>query len=182
MRNLEKKLVNIYKDVFYFVFSKVNDEDIAQDLTQSVMEIVISKINTLRKEESFKSWVMQIANNKVNAYYKEVQKINKVFKNSYNSDEDFTNGFLEVQDVKVDILQEIISIEDSINIMTALNNIDQKYQEVIRLNRICGYNLIEVAEILNVNINTVRTWSARGLIKLKEEFNKLNTGESNEKS
>ena len=54
---------------------------------------------------------------------------------------------------------------------------ESSYQEVIRLNVICEYNLIETAEILNVNVNTVRTWSARGLVKLREEFERLDRGE-----
>ena len=56
--------------------------------------------------------------------------------------------------------------------------LERKYQDVIRLKYICEYNCIEIAEILNVNVNTVRTWSARGLVRLKEEFVKLDSGES----
>ena len=61
--------------------------------------------------------------------------------------------------------------------MIALERIDRKYRNVIQLNVICEYNLIETAEILNINVNTARTWSARGLVKLREEFEKLDLGE-----
>ena len=61
--------------------------------------------------------------------------------------------------------------------MIALERIDSKYRDVIRLNVICEYDLIKTAKILDVNVNTARTWSARGLVKLREEFEKLDLGE-----
>lgn len=84
---------------------------------------------------------------------------------------------MDVEDIKTDILGKLIDREEKINIMSAMERIDLKYRNVIRLNVICEYNLIETAEILNVNVNTVRTWSARGLVKLREEFEKLDSEE-----
>lgn len=83
-----------------------------------------------------------------------------------------------MEDVKADILQKLIHEEDMINIMLALERLEKKYQDVIRLNIICEYNLIDTAEALDQNINTVRTWSARGLVKLREEFEKIEAGNS----
>lgn len=75
MKKFEDELARIYKDVFYFIISRVNDEEQAKDLTHNVMEIVILKIDTLRKKDSFKPWVMQIARNQINAYYNGIKDL-----------------------------------------------------------------------------------------------------------
>lgn len=178
MKKFEDELARIYKDVFYFIISRVNDEEQAKDLTHNVMEIVILKIDTLRKKDSFKPWVMQIARNQINAYYNGIKRFNRMFKTIDFNEENCVDAVgIDLEDLKADVLQKIMTEEDKVNIMLALERIDKKYKDVIRLNIICEYNLIETAEILNENVNTVRTWSARGLKKLKEEFIKLDFGE-----
>lgn len=181
MSNLEKELVQMYKDVYCFVLSKINDKENADDITQSVMEIAIEKYDTLRKKESLKPWVMQIANNKINAYYNNLKRVNATFVIQEKKDEDlFAMDIYNIADVKSDILSLMVNEENRINIIYALNNLDVKYKEVLRLNYICGYNFIEISEILNVNVNTIRTWASRGLIKLKAEYEKIDSGEKNE--
>ena len=180
MKKFERKLIDIYDDVFNFTVSRVKNVDQAEDITQSVMETAIAKIKTLRKEEAFKPWVMQIAANKINAYYNGIRRYNTVFTDTkiiQNDDAEITD--IDIEDIKTDILQRLVNEEDQINIMRALDNIEKKYQEVIRLNIICEFNLIQTSEILNINVNTARTWSARGLLKLRDEFERLDKGDQN---
>ena len=177
MRTFEKELETIYRDVYYFVMSRVHDEHAAADITQSVMESVCVKISTLRKRESFKAWVMQITRNKINEYYRMMDRFHEKY--DYVASEHIEEEGCpeaDIEDIKSDILQKLIHDEDMINIMVALDRLESKYQDVIRLNIICEYNLIETAQLLGQNVSTVRTWSARGLVKLKEEFEKVEAG------
>ena len=179
MKVLEKELEQIYNDVFFFVVSGINNEEIAKDITQSVMESACKNISKLRKKDAFKAWVMQIARNKINDHYRKMNKVLIQYDDiSSEKIEELSIEEVDVEDVKADILQKLIHEEDMINIMLALERLEKKYQDVIRLNIICEYNLIDTAEALNQNINTVRTWSARGLVKLREEFEKIEAGNS----
>lgn len=181
MKNFEMDLICLYKDIYCFVNSRINNSEYAKDITQSVMEIAIAKQDTLKKKESLKAWTMQIAYNKVKSYYNEVKKINSNFSQwEYVGEDILPIDIYNVEDIKADILNLIVTEEDIQNLMTALNRLDKKYQEVIRLNYICEYSFIEISEILNVNVNTVRTWGSRGLIKLKQEFKKIDSGEGHE--
>ena len=177
MKIKEQELVKIYNDIFYFVLSRIDDPEQAKDIAQSVMETVIVNIDSLRKKEALKSWAMQIASNKIKEYYRWLQKFKAIHA---DVPEELTEE-ADVEDIKSDILIKLIHEEDMITIMKAMDRLEQKYREVLHLNIICEYNLIETAEILNQNVNTVRTWSARGLVKLKEEFEKIEAGE-NEKT
>ena len=177
MKVVEKDLEQIYKEVFYFTISRIHDEERANDITQSVMESVCRNISKLRRKDAFKAWVMQITRNKINDYFRELKKSRSKY--DQRDPEEIENVSVEeidVEDIKSDILQKLIHEEDMINIMIALEKLEKKYRDVIRLNIICEYSLIETAEILEKNVNTVRTWSARGLIKLKEEFEKIERG------
>lgn len=172
MKVKEQEIVKIYNDIFYFILSRIDDPDQAKDIAQSVMEIVIANIDSLRKKDSLKSWAMKIASNKINEHYRWLQKFRM---NHTELPEEFIEES-DVEDIKADILKMLVHEEDMINIMKALDRLEKKYRDVIHLNIVCEYNLIETAEILNQNVNTVRTWSARGLAKLKEEFERIEAG------
>ena len=177
MKAFEKDLIIIYNDVFYFAVSRVHDEEVARDITQSVMESVCANIKALKRKESFKAWVMKITSNKINEYYRGIRKFNERYDDRASEVIDGEiDGDIDIEDLKADILQKLVHEEDMINIMVALNRLEQKYQDVIRLNIICEYDLIETSKILGVNVNTVRTWSARGLVKLKAEFDSIDRG------
>ncbi len=176
MSGLEQELIELYKDVYCFVNSRINDKEYARDITQTVMETAIDKHESLRKKEALRAWVMQIASNKIKAYYNDLRRINSIFVYQDESSEGCTAEIDNVEDVKSDLLQLLVSRENKINLINALNRLEKKYSEVIRLNYICGYSLVEISELLNVNVNTVRTWSARGLVKLKEEYLKIEAG------
>lgn len=181
MKNVEKELVELYRYVYCFVKSKINDADYARDITQEVMEIALEKYSTLRKKEALRAWVLQIARNKIKAYYKDLKRINATFIYQGCDSEELVENYIDnVADIKADILALIIEKEDKKNLIRAFNCLERKYREVIRLNCICGYNFIEISEILSVNVNTVRTWSARGLKKMKEELIKIEAGEEHE--
>lgn len=176
MKILEKDLEQIYRDVFYFTVSRIHDKEKAGDITQSVMESVCRNIGKLRKREALRAWVMQIARNRINDHYKELRKSGS---RQYSPSAEYSDDMQEiadVEDIKADILQKLVHEEDMINIMAALERLEKKYQDVIRLNIICEYDLIETAELMDQNVNTVRTWSARGLVKLREEFEKIESG------
>ena len=178
MKRLEEKFAAVYRSVCIYVMSKIGDEDEARDVTQSAMEKAVRKIDTLRSEKSFRPWVMKIAENEVNAYFNRIIKYKQLFADNEKVLDDGTCiSALEIADIKADILEKLTSEEDKKNIMIALERIDSKYRNVIRLNVICEYDLIETAEILDINVNTARTRSARGLVRLREEFDKLDQGE-----
>ena len=73
-------LLNKYKNrVFSFIYSKINDRELADDFFQ---ETFIKVIKTLKKgkyreEGRFLSWVMRIANNLIIDHYRSKKRIPK---------------------------------------------------------------------------------------------------------
>ncbi len=181
MLNLEKDLIQLYKDVYCFVNSRIHDPDSAKDITQEVMETAISRYDTLRKKAALKSWVMQIASNKVKAYYNDLKRVHAMFVYQEREDASENTDIIEqIADTEADILESIITKIDRINLMRALERIEKKYQMVLRLRYICEYSYVEISEIMHVNVNTTKTWAARGLVKLKDEFERIEAGDQHE--
>lgn len=56
--------------ILNYVRLRVGDEDLAQDLTASVMERAVSRQHTLRRPEAFGAWLFSIARTTVAGYYR----------------------------------------------------------------------------------------------------------------
>lgn len=178
MKHLNKKIEGIYQDVYYFVLSKLYDEDLAYDITHNVMESILLHIGQLKKEESFHSWALTIAKNEIKRYFKSLQ----LYKARFVSMNEDSSGVSELQIKKeekdtADLLTRLITQEEKKMLIAALVSLDKKYQTVIYLRMFCEYNLTEISEILNINASTVRSRYGRGLSKLKEAFERLEKGD-----
>lgn len=178
MKHLDKKIEGIYQDVFYFVLSKLYDEDLAYDITHNVMESILLHIGQLKREESFQSWVLAIAKNEIKRYFKSLQ----LYKERFVSMNEDSSDTIELQIIKeeedtVDLLKRLITQEEKRTLTAALLSLDEKYRSVIYLRVFCKYSFAEIAEILNINASTIRSRYGRGLSKLKEAFERLEKGD-----
>ena len=181
-KHINDRIAEHYSDIFSFVISRVDNLYIAEEITQNVMEKAIRKNSFIRKKESLKSWMMTIAANAVNDYYREVKRINAAL---LKEDEMFDASGEEIEnieDIKNDILNMIVSREAGRNIIEALESLEYKYRSVINLNAVCGFDFVEISRILNVNVNKVKTRYYRGLKKLKAAYMKLDEGGGSDES
>ena len=175
-RNINDRIAQLHTDVFYFVLSRVGDYKDAEDITQTVIVKALSKVHMIRNEARLKSWVIKIASNEIKMYFRRIKKINSLL---FNIEEVFVpdSSFdSDINTLENDILQHIISKSDEINICRAMEKLDNKYQTVLQLHLVCEFGFGKISEILNINVNSVKTRYYRGLNALKKEFLKLETG------
>ena len=170
VKPINDKIAELYTDVFYFALSRVDNYRDAEDIAQTVMEKAISKTHMLRNEARLKSWVMKIASNEINMYFRKVKKINSIL---FNVEEELE---FEIAGLEKDILQHITGKLDKMNICRAMSKLDDKYQTALQLCIVCDFSFVQASEILNINVNSVKTRYYRGLKSLKKEFLKLETG------
>lgn len=143
----------IYKDCSGYVFNVayriVGRQEDAQEVTQDVFFTIYKKLRTFRFASSFKTWVYRITVNTAINYVKKVKKetsrhveFNDEFSVIDRSNEVVNKAEREYQSNKIDALLKMI-------------NPDQRACVVLR--SIEGLSYKEIAETLNININTVRT-------------------------
>ena len=162
----QTKLINSYwVDVFSFVMKKVQDENVADEITVSVFSKVLAKLDLYDPNFQFKTWILTIAQNTVIDYWR---KKNRENEDSMESFEGFKNQFaLSPEEL-------LISEEDQKQIITIIESLDSNYQEIIRLRFFEEKSIKEIAEELNLTVaNTkVRIMRAKkvlaALLKNKE--------------
>ena len=126
-----------------------NDED-AADAMQDTILTCFEKIHTLKNPEYFKTWMIRILINECN-------KIHRHYKNFSRAEE----------------LPEVPGQDMSIaefEFKEMLGMLDESYRLILVLYYVEGFRIADIASILNMNENTVKTRLVRARVQLKQEY------------
>lgn len=165
-RNFEKQLMILYKeDLRRFVISLTADIELAAEILQSVALKALEKQDQLKNEEAMKSWLFSIAKN-------EVRKYNAKNRREILIDESELVEMIERsnQEVKKEIDASLLQNEQNKVILSSINSLDIKYQQVLLLRYYAEMSLLEISEVLNINYSTIKTLHRRALIQLEEQL------------
>ncbi|MHC4268447.1 MAG: RNA polymerase sigma factor [Planctomycetota bacterium] len=155
-----------YSDFVYNVaFRVVNNMDEAQEVTQEVFITVYRKLESFKFKSSFKTWVYRITiNTAINFAKKRTKDRSRIVE--FNDKNEFKTT--------VDSVSEKIEEEQHEKMLsTLLKALNPDQRTCIVLRNIEGLSYQEIAESLNININTVRTRLKRArkkLISLRKEM------------
>ncbi len=162
------ELVEIYqKKIFNFVYSRLQNRETAEDVTQEVLVKAFFNLNRLREIKKFKSWLFSIANNHVRDLRRKA-KLKMV-----DNDEELSSRETYVSAVMPD---DVVLEESRAHmIRRAMMLLSPEQKEVLMLCDIEGMSYSEIAEITRVPLGTVqsRIFYARKRLKdiLVKEFN-----------
>ena len=150
--------------IYNFIFSKVFDRDVAEDVFQ---ETFIKVIKTLKREVyneegKFVSWVMRIAHNLVIDHFRKSNRIPKFESNGdYDVFQFISDGTPNAE--KVLINEQVVN--DLQNLVAELPE-DQKEVLTMRLYRDMSFK--EIAETTGVSINTALGRMRYAVINLRK--------------
>ena len=156
----QTKLINhFWVDVFSFVMKKVQDENVADEITVSVFSKVLAKLDLYDPNFQFKTWILTISQNTVIDYWR---KKNRENEDSTDNFDDFKNHFaLSPEEL-------LISAEDQKKIVTIIESLDSKYQDIIRLRFFEEKSIKEIAEELNITVANTKVRIMRAKKVLSE--------------
>lgn len=150
----EKCIEPIYGELYRFIYSIVRNKELAEDAMQNTFLNAYIYIFDVRDDNKFKSWIFTIAK-------RESIKVLRLYNRELPTDsEDFIVYMNENTDFNIphDV---VIRKELNDKLIEIINNMDAKYRDVAILKYGNGLTLAEISEILNTNINTVKTWHRR---------------------
>ena len=156
-----KLFYNYHDTLFRFVIYKVNDSDLAEDITQETFLRVWKKRKALIPEKSFFSLLARISTNLCYDHFRHVevrkrhQKLLPEFGKSHFDDPEKINQLIMLQEKIQDIVNE---------------KLPQKCKTIFILSRIDGKTNPEIAETLNLSIRTVENQIYRALKVLKQNL------------
>ena len=153
--NNSDTIIEKYSSLIYRVaLNQLRNRADADDIFQEVFLRYYKKQRTFCSEEHEKAWFIRVTINlckslRTQAYFR------------YRAD------FNECEDVSFEFPEEDL-------LHLAITEISTKYSSVIHLFYFEGYSTDEIAQILKVSPNTVRTRLSRGRKMLKEKLEKHN--------
>ena len=155
-----KAFEDVYKASSSFVYNValrvVNNREDALEVAQEVFMIIYHKLKTFRFESSFKTWVYRITVN---------DAINFAKKNARAKTVPFEDAFGEgavLNEARTQMDQE----HQSRLVENLLGELNPDQRACVVLRDIQGLSYEEIAQVLNININTVRSRLKRSREKL----------------
>ena len=143
MEQHEKAMYQVAKSILK------NDDDDADAMQETIMTCW-EKMDTLKKDRYFKTWLIRILINNCNAIFRQ-----------------------RMRSIEEDGIPEVWAQEEgysNVEWESFLNCLDEKYRILIILYYVQGFKTREIADILQINENTIRGGLVTARNKLKEQY------------
>lgn len=155
-------------DVFSFIYYKVQDEELANDLFQDTFVKVIVTLKECRytDEGKFPVWAKRIAHNLVIDHYRAKNKFYKISETSYENEE--FSIFDIIREPSESVEDRLINQEISADLHRMIRCLPQNQREVLHLRFFEGMSFKEIAEQTDTSINTTLGRVRYALINLRK--------------
>lgn len=151
----ESLVDSLYLDVFRYAYWLCKNKPLAEDLVQETFLRAWRSLDSLQNDKAAKAWLFTILRRE-NARLYERYRPELVD--------------IEGQSIAENDDNEPDSRMDRQLLHNAINRLESEYREPLLLQVIGGFSGKEIAEILDLNNNTVMTRLFRARSKLKQEF------------
>lgn len=166
-------LISRYEDKIIRYIRRISavNEETAEDIAQNVFLKVYINLNQFDPKLKFSSWVYRIAHNETINFWRRNKK-GKQDDVSWDQHESLKNILKDNFNVEQRVYQKITNEE----VLGIIDQLEDKYREVIILSYIEGKNYQEIADILNKPLGTIGTLINRGkkILAKKLEENGIN--------
>ncbi len=134
-----------YETAFRWAFSRLNDADLAQDAVQEAFVIAYQKLQQLKEPKAFAGWFKQIVLSQTYRLLRDTRPLSQAVNLSQEmvAAEPGPVALVENEELKE-------------RVMTAVQALPEKEQEVTRLFYLNGYSQKEIARLLELPLTTVK--------------------------
>ncbi len=167
-KNDQKAQIALYdmffKAMYNTAFRIIQQQDLAEDITQDSFIVAFSKLSSLQEEITFPKWLKQIVVNKSLTHLKQrkifypldIEKLSNTIDNDYDTNFDTTH----------------VGVQD---IIKTINCLKDNYRILLTLHYIEGYDYEEIVEITGFTYTNCRTLISRAKSSLRKKLNKCQT-------
>lgn len=150
-------------DVYRYLLWLTHDSETASDITQEAFVRAWQKLNKFDTAQSFKPWLLRIARNR--AYDHLRRKVIIPFSYLSQAEEYHVR---QTADTAPQPAAHAQSLEQAEHVQAVLDKLPVKYREALVLHYLEELTTPEIAEVLNVNHETVRTRLRRARAMFRE--------------
>lgn len=154
--------------IFGFIYSKVGDQDLADDIFQDTFIKVIRtlKSNAYNEEGKFLPWVMRIAHNLIVDHFRHNKKMPL-----YRETEEFSI-FSVMTDDSLTIENKLISDQVTKDLRQIVKELPDDQKEVLMMRLYQDMSFKEISEATGVSINTALGRMRYAVINLRKVIDK----------
>jgi len=163
-RGTFNKLVSLwYKRIYNFSLKYFNDHDHASDASQKTFIKVFDHLPQLKEVEKFKPWIYVIALNQCREEDRKNGRLSKMFVQTSEYQEKAASAAQVASPEREYVQNELSEI-----VMNAINQLSEEQKTVLIMKEYEGLKFREIAEVMNVSENTVKSRLYYGLSNLKK--------------
>jgi RNA polymerase sigma-70 factor (ECF subfamily) len=171
-------IAQYHQPLYSLIARSLNDPADASDITQEVFIKVFRSIRGFHGEASLRTWLYRIALHEASnqrRWWSRHKKQEITIDSSFESDPDAENSHLSLAATLADRadspFDHAAQAEVRERVEDALRQIPESFRTVVILREIEGFAYEEIAEILNVNLGTVKSRLTRGRAALRTILN-----------
>ncbi|MFJ7828539.1 sigma-70 family RNA polymerase sigma factor [Psychrobacillus sp. NPDC096623] len=158
--NFEKMIDSYGESLMRLAYTYVKNRQVAEDIVQDVFIRAYEKIDDFRGESSYQTYLYRMTVNRCHDHFRSWS-----FRNLLFSDKNYDHKRQE-NSVETEILSKTVH-----NILgEEILSLPLKYREVIVFHYYKEYSINQIANILEISSNTVKTRLRRAKDKLKEKM------------
>lgn len=167
---LEVLITRHKQRIYSFIYSKVFDRDIAEDIFQDTFIKVIKtlKRGKYNEEGKFLPWVMRIAHNLVIDHFRKNNRMPK-----FDNSGDF-NIFSVISDNALNAEKSIIKGQVEADVRRLIDELPEDQKEVLMMRMYNDMSFKEISERTGVSINTALGRMRYALINMRKVIEKHN--------
>lgn len=170
------ELVKQYESMVYNTAMQAlrNAED-AYDVSQEVFIKAWRSIGSFRGESKFSTWIYRITSNQIKDYIRAKSRHATLSLSEYDNDND-TDKEIDIPDASRSVMPEEVYLRDELRdtVREAIASMSADHRQIIVLRDIEGYSYEEIAEMLGLEIGTVKSRINRARNAVKDFLTKRN--------
>lgn len=169
-RSLEILILRHKQRIFSFIYSKVQDRDVADDIFQDTFIKVINtlKLGKYNEEGKFLPWTMRIAHNLVIDFFRKGNRM-PTFQNT-----DEFDIFSVLSDQTLSAESELIKKQIHSDVRKLVDELPDDQREVLMMRIFKGMSFKEISDQTDVSINTALGRMRYALINLRKMIDNNN--------
>ena len=155
----EELIQYIRNDLYRVAQTRLENIEDINDSIQNTLLTAYKSIKKLEKPQYFKTWIIKILINECNKVYENNNKRIKLFQKMMNNKKSYTEDN-----------SHIGNVEGKIELEKIYKNLNYEEKICITLFYNSKYQVKEIAEILNISPNTVKSRITRAKQKIKKYY------------
>nr|WP_315149790.1 sigma-70 family RNA polymerase sigma factor [uncultured Flavobacterium sp.] len=154
--------------IFGFIYSKILDRDVSNDIFQDTFIKVIKtlKLNSYNEEGKFLPWVMRIAHNLIIDHFRKSKKMPM-----YRETEEFSI-FSVMSDDSLTIENQLIAEQVEVDVRRLVEELPLDQKEVLIMRMYQDMSFKEISETTGVSINTALGRMRYAIMNLRKIIDK----------